>query len=57
MRFSRCDDYAELTELTLERRDDLHRSPTGRGTAGKCERIVWVSDCDGVRSCGTGWIP
>ncbi|PRQ77580.1 hypothetical protein AAT19DRAFT_8648 [Rhodotorula toruloides] len=36
--------------------DDSLRPTRGRGN-GRCEPVVWVADCDGVRSCGTGWLP
>ncbi|GAA6050662.1 hypothetical protein JCM3770_000879 [Rhodotorula araucariae] len=28
-----------------------------RGARGRCDPVVWDCGCEGVRTCGTGWLP
>lgn len=27
------------------------------GNKGRCDPVTWDCHCDGVRTCGTGWLP
>ncbi|BGP49574.1 hypothetical protein JCM10450v2_005469 [Rhodotorula kratochvilovae] len=35
----------------------LRGGGTGPAARGRCDPVVWDCGCEGVRTCGTGWLP